>query len=122
MPPVTITILPEASQTRILTTLDGRESLKAVLPPLQAAHPAAVRTLLEGLALWYQQRLCVVLCADEWDTGSFTLGLADALGFAEPCLHFAVAVLPRGRRLPLHRIPGLGDFRELRRLTAEALR
>src|SRR5690606_40560615 len=50
MHPITITILPEASQTRILGTIDSQEILKAVLPPAQAAHPAAVRTLLEGLA------------------------------------------------------------------------
>jgi len=122
MHPITITILPEASQTRILGTIDSQEILKAVLPPAQAAHPAAVRTLLEGLALWHQQRICVVLCADERDTGSSALGLLDALGFGEQCLHFEVAVVPRNGRVHRRRIGGLGDFRELRRLTPEVLR
>jgi hypothetical protein len=117
-----ITILPEASQTRILATVDGQEVLKAVLPPAHTAHPMAARTMLEGLALWHQQRLCVVLCADERDTGSFALGLLDALGFGERSLHFDVAVVPRGRRVHYRRIVGLGDFSELRRLTSEVLR
>lgn len=121
MNPTTITILPEPSQTRLLAISDGREVLKAVLPPAAVAHPAAARTLLEGLALWQQRRLCVVLCADEQDTGSSALGLLDALGFGKQRLHFEVAVVPRGRRSRCHQLGGLGDFRELRRLTPEVL-
>ena len=117
----TITILPEASQTRILATVDGQEVLKAILPPAQAAHPTAARTLLEGLALWHQHRLYVVLCADERDIGSSALGLLDALGSGGQCLHFDVAVVPRHRRAHHRRIAGLGDFSELRRLTPEVL-
>jgi len=119
MNPTTITILPDPSQTRVLATTDGHEVLKAVLPPVESAHPEAARTLLEGLALWQQRRLCVVLFADEQDTGSSALGLLDALGFGEQRLHFEVAVVPRTHRTPCRRIGGLGDFRELRRLMPE---
>ena len=68
-------------------------------------------TLLEGLALWHQQPLSVVLSADASDDGT-ALGLCDALGFGRSlhyevalayadrwrgCFHRRPAFLPRGR-------------------------
>ena len=53
--------------------------LQAILGPIRTAHPRAAATLLEGLALWHQRPLSVVLSADDADDGS-ALGLCDALG------------------------------------------
>ena len=73
-------------------------------------------TLLEGLSLWHQRPLSVVLSADVLDDGS-ALGLCDALGFGR-ALHYEVAVAVgerRGRRRR-RELRGLGDFRDLRQL------
>jgi hypothetical protein len=97
---------------------DQDEVLKAVLPAAQRAHPRAAATLCEALALWYQQRPCVVLSAADPDASS-VLGLSDALGLPLPALHYDVEVrlARRGRRLG-----GLGSFRDLRQLGLRGVR
>lgn len=117
---VRLLVRPEA--TRLLVTQDNDEILKAILPPPLHAHPRAATTLLEGLSLWLQRPLSVVLCADE-PVASSGLGLCDGLGVGKRTLHYEVAVVAgipvrrRGRR-----IDGVGDFRELRQLDLEGLR
>jgi hypothetical protein len=113
---IQVTIAPEADRVRILATADQGDLLKAVLGPARACHPRAAATLLEGLALWHQRPLSVVLCAD--DSGhSSALDLHDALGVGERTLHYEVAVAfhPRGHRRR-RSLSGLGDFRDLRQL------
>jgi hypothetical protein len=52
--------------------------LRAVLGPISTMHQRAAATLLEGLSLWHQQSLSVVLYADASDCGS-AMGLLDGL-------------------------------------------
>ena len=54
--------------------------MRAVLGPTTASHPRAAATLMEGLALWHQRALSVVLCADDADDG-VAMHLCDALGY-----------------------------------------
>jgi len=97
----------------LITHPEQGDVLKARLDP-RPCHPRALLTLLEGLSLWVGRPLCVALRADEpyrhWP-GSTLFG--DELWPAEsPLVRFEV-VQPghqQGRRLP-----GLGDFRALRR-------
>lgn len=104
-------------RVRILATQSDNDILKAVLAPATQTHPRAAATLLEGLALWYQQTLSVVLCADDAGDSS-ALGLCDRLGFGSQQLHYDVGIATpvrrRRRRCPLG---GLGDFRDLRQLS-----
>ena len=66
--------------------------------------------MLEGLSLWLQRPLSVVLCADAEETSS-ALGLCDGFGIGRETLHYEVEVVdPRRRR-------GLGSFRDLRQLS-----
>lgn len=112
-----VTISPELSQTRILMMDEGgNDVLKAILPSARSAHPKAATTLLEGLALWHQQRLSVVLCVEEQESSCDALMLCDALGYGIQQLHFDTGVVHRGYRR--HTLKGFGDFRDLRRLTA----
>jgi hypothetical protein len=113
---ITVTIAPERERVRMLATTPTHDVLKAILGPPASAHPRAAATLLEGLALWYQTPLCVVLSADDADGGS-ALGLCDALGFGRT-LHYEVGLAFAARRARRRRreLRGLGDFRDLRQL------
>jgi len=113
---ILVTIAPEPERVRVLVTTDERDLLKAVLGPARHCHPRAAATLLEGISLWHQCPLSVVLCADEAGHSS-ALELYDALGFGARTLHYDVGVAyhPRVARRHAH-LRGLGDFRDLRQL------
>ena len=115
--PITITIAPELERVRLLATTGPTDILKAMLGPARQAHPKAAATLLEGLALWYQRPLSVVLYVDEQDNGS-SLELYDGLGFGRETIHYNVGVvmasLQNRRRQTL---AGVGDFRDLRKIS-----
>ena len=102
--------------------MEGRdERMRAVLGPSTGAHRRAAETLLEGLALWHQQALSVVLCADVGDDPS-ALRLEDALGFGVRNVHFEVEIALRqgGRRA--RRLATLGNFGDLRQLCLMGVR
>lgn len=109
-----VTISPELTQTRILMVDNGEDVLKAILPSARSIHPKAATTLLEGLALWYQRRLSVVLNVQEQESSCDTLMLCDALGYGIRQLHFDTGVVHRDSRR--RTLKGLGDFRDLRNL------
>ena len=114
MNPITVTLAPEATHVRVLVTGPEGEMMRAVLGAPARMHPRAARTLLEGLALWQQQALSVVLYVDGPDDGC-AMGLYDALGMGERTLHYEVgiAVKGAGRR---RRLGSVGNFRDLREL------
>lgn len=114
---ITVTIAPEHDRVRILATTPTHDVLKAVFGPARGAHPRAAATLLEGIALWHQRSLSVVLSADDSDE-AFALGICDALGYGRS-LHYEVGLAfadhhGHGRRR--NDLRGLGDFRDLRQL------
>lgn len=113
MNPISVVIAPEATRVRMLVRRGRRDMLKAVLGPSEQAHPRAAATLLEGLALWHQQSLGVVLCADDLLCGC-TLGLCNALGFGEQNVHYEVGIAHAGARR--RTLTGVGDFSDLRQL------
>lgn len=114
------TITAAAGETRILVEDVSGDRLLARLPALEcAAHPRALASLLEALALWSGSKVHVVLCVDE-QCGWEQSGLADALGFGLDTLLFEVEVVPLARRRNrgVKRLTGLGSFareRSLRR-------
>lgn len=85
--------------------------LKARLP-MPPRHPRALLTLLEGLALWRGQPMRVAIFAADASVPWLGSGLfGDDLWPGEsPLVSFTVAA--RGPRKVL---PGLGDFRPMRR-------
>ena len=118
----TVSLEPRPNETRMLM-MEGRdERMRAILGPSRLAHPRAAQTLLEGLALWHQCPLCVVLCADAEGPMS-ALGLEDALGFGVRNLHFEVevALRNRGHHRRARRLAGLGSFGDLRQLCLEGV-
>lgn len=110
MPRPRLVLKPNPSSTRLLLICGEDEVLKAVLPPPMEIHPRAAPTLCEALALWLQQPLSVVLCADA-EGPSSALGLSDDLGFGVTTVHYTVEVVD-----PTRRPRALGSFRDLRQL------
>jgi len=111
---ITVILAPEPTRVRMLVRGDGQDLMKAVLGSANDAHPRAAATLLEGLALWYQRPLGVVVCVDGRSDGH-ALGLFDALGLGERTVHYEVGVAyhrPRRKRS----MAGIRDFRDLRRI------
>lgn len=115
-----VTLDPRASGTQILVMEGQDERLRAVLGPAHGTHPRAAATLLEGLALWHQMPLAVVLCVDDSEVSS-ALHLYDALGEGVRNVHFEVGIVARDRRARGRRLSSLGRFGDLRQLTLEGV-
>jgi hypothetical protein len=108
---------PTRETTRLYLTVGGNELLRAVLPPSAACmHPRSAPTLLEGLALWLQRPLSVVLYAADGDASS-ALGLSDGFGFGYQTVHYEVEVVD-----PTCRRQRLGSFADLRQLQMRGVR
>ena len=93
--PIIITIRIRRGQATLRVRHGQREKILARLGNVRGIHRLALTTLLEGLSLWYQTTLHVVLIADSEQVESWT-GLVDGLGFGLRTLHFEVEpVRPR---------------------------
>jgi len=113
-----LVLSPSSKWTKVLLSHGPDELLKALLPPpSQVRHERAATTLLEALSLWLDSTLPVVLCVDARDA-SCCLGLTDEMGVGIRSVYYGVEVTERedARRRRGIRIPGVGDFRDLRQL------
>lgn len=98
---------------QLLVTDHGDDVLKARLSS-NPAHPRALVTVLEGLALWQGAPLCVAASVDEGARGCFDQVMYGD-GLFEPQSPL-VCFEHRLDNLRPHRLRGLGDFRQLRHL------
>lgn len=112
--PITVTIKASSTETALIVKQGPDELMIARLGPGSFAHRRALPALMEALALWFQSRIYVVLCAQTEEVASST-GLVDGLGCGLGMLHFEVDVLLPGPRRAGARLRGLGNLRELRR-------
>ena len=112
--PITVTIKASSTETALLIKQSPDEVLIARLGPPSLLPTRALPALMEALALWFQSRICVVLCAASEQVASST-GLVDGLGCGLGTLHFEVDVVLPGDRRTGVRLRGLGDLRDLRR-------
>jgi hypothetical protein len=112
---LTVTMQPLPRETRLLVMAGRDEVMRAVLGPASATHPRAAATLLEGLSLWHQQALSVVLCADDEASSSATR-MFDDLGLGVKTVHYDVEVAFRAPPRRDRRIRGFGNFADLRQL------
>jgi hypothetical protein len=112
-PTITVTVRATRTTTLLLVRQEADEIMIARLGPPTWAHRHALPTMLEGLALWFQSRLHVVLCVANEEVASST-GLVDGLGLGVSTLHFDV-VRPRGIRPRSRRLRGVRGLAGLRR-------
>ena len=112
-----VTISTKSNKTRLLLTEGPDELLRAKLPPPSCVYyEDAVRSFLQGLSMWLDHRLLVVLSVDARDA-SCCLGLTDNLGFGERHVFFDVEVkMHESKRRRGARIRGMGDFSDMRQL------
>ena len=112
-----VMLSPSAKWTRVLVRHGPDELLRAILPPpSQVRHVRAAATFLEGLSLWLDTTLPVVLSVDARAAGA-CLGLTDELGIGARAVFYRVDVVERARRRRRGtRIQGVGDFADLRQL------
>lgn len=117
MSSIRATVTASSSETRILIRDVAGDLLIARLGPLEQTQRFALRGLLEAVALWDQQRIDVVLFADDGSSWERT-GLLDALGVARDAALLKIDLVPaevrRGGRSK--RLVGLGSFEHERRL------
>jgi hypothetical protein len=106
-----------ASRTRLLL-LDGQDELmRAVLPPGHLVRQRrAASTLLEGISLWFDTQLPVVLSADEAEA-SYYLNLVDDLGQPARSVYFDVQLVERRARRRPKRLGGVCEVTDLRQLS-----
>ena len=117
---LTVTMQPLPRETRLLVMAGRDEVMRAILGPATASHPRAAATLLEGLSLWHQRAVSVVLCADDEASSSATR-MFDDLGFGVKTVHYDVEVAFRAHPRRGRRIRGFGNFGELRQLCLEGV-
>jgi hypothetical protein len=117
-----VVLSPSSKWTRVLVTHGADELLRAVLPaPSSVRHERAATTFLEGLALWLDTALPVVLCVAAEDTG-FCLGLTDEMGLGHRSVFYHIEVQERGaRRRRGSRIRGVADFTDIRQICLEGI-
>ena len=109
-------IAPERAATRVLAMAGPSETImKARLLP-SPAHPRAMATLLEAVALWQGTRVRAALSVDSTEGSFASSHYREAVSDGGGAL-YSVDWVPACRRGRRHRdLPGVGDFADLRRL------
>ncbi len=112
-----VVMIPSPTWTRVLVSHGPDELMRARLPPpSRVRHDRSVLAFLEGLSMWLDAKLHVVLSVDAREAG-FCLGLTNEMGLGMCSVFFDVEVHDRrARRRRGQRIRGIGDFADLRQL------
>ena len=117
-----VVIAPSQNWTDVLAMSGPNEVLRARLGPPSQVHRLAAPQLLEGLSLWYQCPLSVVLSVPESGASSpLTLSLSDGFRFGDSTMSYVVDVCGPTSRRGL-RLGGPGDFRALQKLCQQGAR
>jgi hypothetical protein len=111
MSSIRATVTASSCTTRILVQDSLGDVLLARLGSIEHAQRYALRMLLEAIALWEQQAMDVVLCADD-SCDWYRTGLFEALGVARETALLKIELVPSELR-PIRRaarLTGLGSF------------
>ena len=113
---LSIGISPGPRDTRVLAMTGPSDTILKARLLRQPAHPRALPTLLEAIALWQGVQVHAALCAADRDGVSDSSLYRDVFAdFGGPLYTLDWVV---GRR-PRRELRGVGDFSDLRRLLIE---
>lgn len=111
-----VAIDSKCHETRVLATAGPMESVLKARLSSSVAHPRAVPTLLEALALWQGMPVRAALVVDDTDHSSATRLVLDSwAGFGGPPL-YEVEFVPRRKARHRDVLDGMGAFHDLRQL------
>lgn len=111
-------IAPSATSTRVLAIAGADDTILKARLSRSPAHPRAMPSLLEAIALWQGQPIRAALCADErrdgFDSSLYRETFADVGG---PLYTLAWIRDPgRERRARRRDISGMGRFEDIKRM------
>jgi hypothetical protein len=112
-------IAPGKTTTRVVALESPSDAILKAQLRKEPAHPRALATLLEAIALWQGQPVRAALCADASGLSCASTIYREAFMVDGGALYSLVWVpgsAPRRRR---HRLEGLGNFRDLERLVVQ---
>ena len=109
-------ISPGRSETRVLAMASASETLLKARLRLDPAHPRALPTLLEAIALWQGGRVRAALCAGEQPPSCGSNLYREAFDFGGPLYGVEWMPGPLVRRRRVRDIRGMGEFADLRQL------
>ena len=116
-------ISPSATSTRVLAMAGPHDTILKARLLGSPAHPRAMATLLEAIALWQGRPIRAALCADGrpggCDSSLFRETFTDGGG---PLYTLEwIRVPERGRRVRRRDIAGMGEFADLRQLVIDGV-
>lgn len=118
MDSIWMAIAPGPRATRVIAMQGASETLLKARLRHDPAHPRALATLLEAVALWQGSQVRAALAADDEETACASCLCRNAFPDAGASPLYTVDWVPaagRKRRRPTD-IRGMGDYRDLRQL------
>jgi hypothetical protein len=111
-------IAPSATSTRVLAMAGPLDTILKARLSRAPAHPRAMATLLEAIALWQGRPIRAALCADERPGGSDTSLFRETFADVGGPLYTLdwIPARAHGRRARRRDIAGMGEFADLRQL------
>ena len=111
-------IAPNATSTRVLAMAGPHDTISKARLSRSPAHPRAMATLLEAIALWQGRSIRAALCADAQPAGSDSSLFRETFSDVGGPLYTLdwIPAPERGRRARRPDIYGMGEFADLRPL------
>ena len=111
-------IAPSATSTRVLAMAGPHDTILKARLSRSPAHPRAMATLLEAIALWQGRSIRAALCADAQPGGSDSSLFRETFTDVGGPLYTLdwIPAPERGRRARRRDISGMGEFADLRQL------
>ena len=119
MQSIWMAIAPERGSSRILAMTGPDETILKAKLLSNPAHPRAVATLLEAIALWQGRKVRAALCADVSNNSSVTSRYPDMFSDPDQTPLYDLSWVPalgHPRRRHRDELSGMGRFHDLRQM------
>lgn len=109
-------IAPSTTETRVLAMAGANATILKARLRADPAHPRALTTLLEAVALWQGSQVRAALCADARLPSCDCNLYRGAFDFGGPLYTVDWVPGPLARRRRVRDVGGMGEFGDLRQL------